>query len=246
MRCSQSLPITLALGLTLSAESTRMIFAAAGPNADDVRSTILSFQTALGPLNGNPEGRHEINWDAVPASFSASNSLPPDFFNRNSVRAAVLSAWTGLQVAVNAADGPVRFDNLYNGSSALFPVFSAEKLFTLTGSNDYNVDFFMPATRSRSKVKGFGAVFANVSLPFTSSLEFFNADGLSLGMFYVPPAPRGLSFVGVMFTGRMVTRVRVVQGTVVPGAPEDLVSGQNAVVLDDFIYGEPVSDCIAN
>jgi hypothetical protein len=208
MRCSQSLPITLALGLTLSAESTRMIFAAAGPNADDVRSTILSFQTALGPLNGNPEGRHEINW--------------------------------------NAADGPVRFDNLYNGSSALFPVFSAEKLFTLTGSNDYNVDFFMPATRSRSKVKGFGAVFANVSLPFTSSLEFFNADGLSLGMFYVPPAPRGLSFVGVMFTGRMVTRVRVVQGTVVPGAPEDLVSGQNAVVLDDFIYGEPVSDCIAN
>lgn len=245
----------LLTGLCLSAQAPQMIFAAAGPNADSIRSTISSFQTALGPLNppgpnGNSEGRREINWDAVPAGFSAPNNLPPDFFNRNSVRGAVFSAtnpgWSGFQVSANAADGPIRFDTLFNGYSSLFTVFSAEKLFTSIGSNDYDVDFFVPGTQTKGKVKGFGAVFANVAIPFTSSLEFFNADGLSLGKFYVPPAPKGLSFVGVQFSGRMISRVRVVQGTVVPGSPEDLSTGQNAVVLDDFIYGEPISDCLIN
>ena len=239
--------------LCFAADPQPMVFAAAGPDAAAVRSTIAAFQTALGPLNppgptGNADGRREINWDGVPAQFAAPNNLPPDFFNKNSIRGAVFSSentgWTGFQVSANVADGPVRFDTLRTGYSDIFKVFSEEKLFTSVGSNDFNVDFLVPGTQTKGKVKGFGAVFTNVAIPFSSSIEFFNSDGLSLGKYFVPPAPLGLSFVGIMFPGRMVTKVKIVQGSVVPGAADNPAAGQNAVVLDDFIYGEPVSDCV--
>ena len=44
----------------------------------------------------------------------------------------------------------------------------------------------------------------------------------------------------------MVTRVRVTLGTVAIGTPDDPANGRNAVVVDDFIYGEPTSDCVSN
>ena len=231
------------------------IFGAAGSDAAAIRPAVAAFQAALGPLNapgaaGDPNGRREINWDAVPANFSSPNNLPPDFFNRNSVRGAVFTfdspSWAGFQVSANATDGPVRFENLYAGNASLFAIFSAEKLFSSVGTNDYNVDFFVPGTQVKGKVTGFGAVFSNVALPFTSSIELFNADGLSLGKYYAPVAAKGLSFIGVRFQNRMVTRVRIVPGNAVIGTQDDPANGRNVVVVDDFLYGEPVSDCVSN
>lgn len=231
------------------------IFGAAGADPAAIRPAVTALQAALGPLNapgatGDANGRREINWDAVPANFSSPNNLPPDFFNKNSVRGAVFSfespAWAGFQVSANEADGAVRFENLYAGNASIFTVFSAQKLFSSVGTNDYDVDFFVPGTQVKGKVTGFGAVFTNVALPFTTSIELFNADGLSLGKYYAPVAAKGLSFIGVRFQNRMVTRVRIVPGNAVIGTQDDPANGRNVVVADDFLYGEPVSDCVAN
>jgi hypothetical protein len=59
-------------------------------------------------------------------------------------------------------------------------------------------------------------------------------------------AAKGLSFIGVRFQNRMVTRVRIVPGNAVIGTQDDPANGRNVVVADDFLYGEPVSDCVAN
>lgn len=231
------------------------VFGAAGTDAAAVRPAVVALQAALGPLNapgptGDANGRREINWDAVPANFSSPNNLPPDFFNRNSIRGVVFTfdspSWAGFQVSANEADGPVRFENLYAGNASIFTVFSAQKLFSSVGTNDYNVDFFVPGTQVKGKVSGFGVVFANVSLPFTTSIELFNADGLSLGKYFAPVAAKGLSFLGVQFANRMVTRVRIVPGNAVIGTQDDPANGRNVVVIDDLIYGEPVSDCVPN
>ena len=100
---------------------------------------------------GNANGRREINWDIVPAAQAAPNNLPPDFFNKNSVRGVVLAldtpGLTAFQVSGNEGEAPIRFDNLLPGNSNLFPTYSAQKLFTSVGANDYNVDFYVPGHR---------------------------------------------------------------------------------------------------
>jgi hypothetical protein len=57
-------------------------------------------------------------------------------------------------------------------------------------------------------------------------------------------APKGLSFLGVIFPGRIVSRVRVTLGTAAPGVAENLDRGVNIVAADDFFYGEPVNNCV--
>lgn len=225
------------------------VFSAAGSNAAAIQSTMDDFRLALGtPLNapdaqGDPKGRREINWDAVPSQFATPNLLPPDFFNRNSVRGVVFSAqsplWTGFQVSANAADGAVGFANLQSGYSSLFTTFSPEKLFVSVGTNVYDVQFLVPGTNTPGPVNGFGAVFTNVAIPSTSSLEFFTAAGTSLGRYFVRLSPKGLSFVGVTFPAAIVARVRITPGTAAVGSVEDLSRGINIVAVDDFIYGEP-------
>jgi hypothetical protein len=255
MKLSIAAASLLLAAAPLFSQPAPAIFGAAGPDAAAVRTAVTTFQNALGPLNppgasGDPDGRREINWDGVPASASSPNPFPADFFNRNSVRGAVMSgdnpAWTGFQVSQNEADGAVRFENLYAGNASIFTVFSAQKLFTSVGSHIYNVDFFVPGTQTKGKVKGFGAVFTNVALPFTTSIEFFNADGLSLGRYFAPVAAKGVSFIGAAFPNRMVSRVRITPGTAAIGTADDPANGVNIVVVDDFLYGEPVSDCPAN
>jgi hypothetical protein len=102
------------------------------------------------------------------------------------------------------------------------------------------VEFFVPGTQDRAVVAGFGAVFTNVAIPATSSLEFFTAEGASLGKFFVRVAPHGLSFLGVIFTEKVVARVRVTQGTAEVGEIDNPAQGDNVVVMDDFLYSEPV------
>ncbi len=123
-------------------------------------STLITLTlNAPGPT-GDANGRRELNWDAVPAQFSAPYLLPNDFFSKNSGRCAVFSVhnpgWTGIQV-FNAAES--------------HPFFSPEKLFVSIGTNDYNVDFFVPGTTTKGKVRGFGIVFSNVALPFATAIE---------------------------------------------------------------------------
>lgn len=223
--------------LTLAAQPVAAIFGAAGPDAAAIRATVTAFQDNMGPLNapgpnGDPNGRREINWDGVPAELSFPNKLPADFFNRNSVRGLMLTV-DGMPNAtfqVNSSPNP----------------FSPEKVFYTVETNEYNFDFYVPGTQVKGKTKGFGIVFTNVALPFTTSIELFNADGLSLGRYYAPVAAKGLSFIGVTFPNKMITRVRVVPGNAAIGNTDDPANGKNVVFVDDVLYGEPVSDCLLN
>ncbi len=143
------------------------------------------------------------------------------------------------QVSSNAGVGPIRFDNLFDGYSLLFQTFSGQRLFTTLETHVYDIDFFASGTQDRGSVTGFGAVFCNVAIPTTSSLEFFTAEGVSLGKYYVRVAPKGLSFLGVTFPAKVIAKVRVTPGTAAVGVADNPANGVNIVVVDDFLYGEP-------
>jgi len=219
-------------------------FGASGADAASIQATVDAFRADLGSLNPNVvgsfgTGRREINWDGVPAGFSAPNLLPNDFFNVNSPRGTVFSTpGTGVAVSANAADGPVRFGNIDPNYPLLFQVFSPQKLFTAIGSNIVDVNFFIPGTTVPALTRGFGSVFTHVELLDTTSLTFFGLNNQPLGTFFVPSVlgDQTFSFLGVDFGLSEVSRVRITSGNVAL-APGQL--GPGVTVMDDFIYGEP-------
>jgi hypothetical protein len=223
-------------------------FSASGANAAAIQATVDAFRIDLGTLNPNVAGsfgtgRREINWDAVPDMFSDPNLLPNNFFNVNSPRGAVFSTpGTGVAVSANAGVAEVRFGTINPTYPDLFQVFSPQRLFTAIGSNIVDVSFFIPGTTTPALTRGFGAVFTDVDLPGTTSLMFFGASNQLLGQFFVPsfPGDQTFSFLGVDFGSPEVSRVRITNGTAALGPNENLPAGLDLVVMDDFIYGEPV------
>jgi hypothetical protein len=187
-------------------------------------------------------GRREINWDGVPDALAAPNNLPANFFNVNSPRGVVFTtAGTGFQVSANAGTGaPVKFGNINATYPGLFQTFSPQRLFTALGSNVLDVNFFVPGSTTSALTRGFGSVFTDVDLANTTSIEFFDANNASLGTFFAPVGgPQSLSFLGVDFGSDIVSRVEITNGNAALGPNEG--AGINVVVMDDFLYGEPVA-----
>jgi hypothetical protein len=58
---------------------------------------------------------------------------------------------------------------------------------------------------------------------------------------FVPASPGdgNQSFFGVKFNDARIARVRITTGDVAPGPDDD--SKNDIVMMDDFIYGEPVA-----
>lgn len=244
--------ISMAILLVASVNSSHanlITFSASGANAAGIQATVDAFRAALGTLNPNVAGsfgtgRREINWDGVPAALAAPNNLPADFFNVNSPRGVVFSTLgTGFQVSASAASGtPILFGNINALYPSQFNTFSPQRLFTALGSNIVDVNFFVPGTTTPAFASGFGAVFTDVDLANTTSLQFFDLANVLLGTLFAPPGITNnetLSFVGGLFTsGEQVSRVRITSGNSALGANESL-PGTDLVVMDDFIYAEP-------
>jgi hypothetical protein len=219
---------------------------ASGANAADIQSAVDAFRTDLGgSLNPNVagsllSGRREINWDGVPDNLSAPNNLPGNFFNVNSPRGVILSTpGSGLEVsanAVNPTNTPVRFGDINAQFPPKFTVFSPQRLFSALGSNIVDVSFVVPGSNTQAAVNGFGSVFTDVDLLNTTSIQYFNVSNTSLGTFFVPTAPQGLSFLGVSGFADGVARMRITNGN---GPLTGAAQGFENVVMDDFIYGEP-------
>jgi hypothetical protein len=137
----------------------------------------------------------------------------------------------------NPAGAAVRFGDINRRYVRQFEAFSPERLFSPVGSNVVDLRFYVPGTRRRAVVKGFGAVYTDVDRRENTAFQYFDARGRSLGEFAVPPRPSGLSFLGVAFRNPVVARVRIEYGNRALGPTE---SARNDVaVMDDFIYGEP-------
>jgi len=252
--CTFHLPLTHAGPIVRSGVTT----GGAGDSA--FNAMIAQFRTDLGVLNPPGAcaptpcvgGRREINWDAVPSSASAPNLFPGDFFDgaagtpSGRQRGARFSTpGTGFMVSENDFTEVATFD-----SAGEFAAFSPTKLFATLGSAITDVTFSVPGNPGEvADVIGFGAVFTDVDITGLTSIEYFNAQGGSLGSFTVPgvfPVGTGensqasFSFLGVSFSGGdRVSRVRITSGS--HGVDGVYVGVEDAVVMDDFIYGEPVA-----
>ncbi len=250
MSSGRSITVVLALvGMVLIAVPTSYAVSVqqgSGANAAAIQSAVDAFRADLGgALNPNVAGslltgRREINWDGVPDNLSAPNALPANFFNVNSPRGVLLATpGSGFEVsanAVNPTNTAVRFGDINTQFPSKFTVFSPQRLFTALGSNIVDVNFVVPGSNTSAAVSGFGSVFTDVDLPNTTSIQYFNASNTSLGTFFVPTAPQGLSFLGISGFGEGVTRVRITNGN---GPLTGAAVGFENVVMDDFIYGEP-------
>ncbi len=200
--------------------------------------------------------RREINWDGVPATFSAPNLLPANFFNVNSPRGAVFTTpGTGFMVSGANTDAgagqpaAANFGNTDVSYTAAFSPFSSQRLFTAVGSNQLDVTFFVPGTNVRAGVRGFGVIFSDVEQAGTTAIQFFDPNGISLGAFAASPQPgaNGFSFLGAFINdgSSIIGSVRITNGnfalgagvTDSPGSPNN----RDLVVMDDFIYGNPVA-----
>jgi hypothetical protein len=224
------------------------VFEAAGANAAAITPTRDAFRLAIGGgtvagANGDFGGhRREINWDAVPVTFSDPNALPANFFNVNSPRGAVFSTpGTGFLVSANAGGAtPILF-----GFPSDFQVFSAEKLFTAVNSPITDVSFFLPGTTTPATTSAFGLIFVDVEVANLTKLEFFDAtNNLLFSRNALVGGNQGFSFLGgVANAGERFARVRITSGQntiasngVLGNANDDVV------VMDDFLYATPVPE----
>ena len=235
--------------------SAQVIRSASGANAAAIQTTVDLFRGDLGTLNTNVAGsfgtgRREINWDGVPDGSAAPNNLAADFFNVNSPRGAVFSTpGTAFQVSANTSNPtstPVEFGNINPTYSSLFTTFSAQRLFTSISSNITDVNFFFPGSTTPAQVRGFGAVFTDVDLANVTSIQYFDRNSVSLGTYFAPIAVGNetLSFIGVSFTTPVIGRLRITSGNAALGSGVNESVTTDLVVMDDFIYGEPLSGLV--
>ncbi len=235
------------LGAVHISEAGFTVFEASGVSAAAMTPARDAFRAAVGGgavvgANGLFGGvRREINWDGVPDASSDPNPLPPNFFNTISPRGVVFSTpGTGFLVSANDGLATPSFFGFPND----FVPFSAQKLFTAVNSNILDVSFLVPGTGTTAVTTAFGAMFSDVEVAGVTRLEFFDNNNLLIfTRDALVSGNQGLSFVGaVANAGETIGRVRITSGlnTIVSngvlGNPND-----NAVVMDDFIYAEPIA-----
>lgn len=227
------------------------------PPPPETQATVLSasgaigakldeFRTLLGdPANGGtageqPSGRREISWDGAAANpFNNKNDFPAFFFNSFAKNGVLFTTpGTGFR------NDSLRFAEVNPGYADQFETFSPTKVFAPVGSNIMEVLFQVAGQPSPASVTGFGAVFSDVDVASSSSIEFFDVAGNSLAKLLAPVRSdkAGLSFIGAVFKEPIVARVRLTLGAAPLGAGVNDVSAgglADLVVVDNFVYGEP-------
>ncbi len=226
-----------------------ILFTDSGASASDIVDEVNVFRAALGnPNNGNATGplltgRREINWDGGgPPVINGTAPVTPFNVFLDTRGASFTTPGSGLtQAAVTG--GLLSLDTINATYATTFTTFSQNRLFTPLGSTITDATFSIPGTNGTvaATITGFGVVFTDVDLANSSSLQFFDTLGASLGSFSVPAGPAGnasLSFLGVIFNaGEQIARVRITSGNT-PLGPTD-APGVDVVVMDDVLYSEP-------
>jgi hypothetical protein len=216
----------------------------------NITTSVNEFRSLLGSqLNTAPGaigGRREINWDGINDSL-VGKPLPDNFFNPVSAQAPAAQKRGLAYASSNGAFmvSNTNFVNINPSAASQFNAFSGDKTFANVSSNLWEVNFQVPGAPAQAAVKGFGAVFSDVDLNNSTSLEFFNGTK-SLGKYFVTPhdASTSFSFLGVYFKNEeVITRVQVSHmGNLSSGAADITNNGTaDLIVLDDFLYSEPLA-----
>jgi hypothetical protein len=248
IRPSSLVLASLLAGAALPASAMTVVNANA-PTPAALTASVDSFRAAIGGANNGVGpgvfvgGRREINWDAVPDARADPNLLPGDFFNFTTAPRARGAKFTtpgqGFLVSANAGVGtPPAF-----GFGSDFVAFSAQRMFSPVGSNITDITFAVPGSPGQAATtKAFGSVFEDVEFSTTTSISYFDsADNLLLTLAVAHSSTSGtLSFAGAVFDTPVIARVRIVSGDAVLFGNGNYGPGSDGVVMDDFIYGEPV------
>jgi hypothetical protein len=248
------LPLLGIVGMAQPAAAAPVVFSASGANPASIQATVDSFRSNLGnPDNGKAAGplatgRREINWDGGGATNGTLAVTPFTVFQNTrgstfttpgiGLTQAPITGGTVDIVPGGGVQGSLADINPTYGSS--FITFSPSRLFAPLGSNITEGTFSVPGTggATPATVSAFGAVFTDVDLANTTSIQYFNSNGGSLGTFFAPTANNGLSFLGVSFNaGELISRIQITTGNTALGPNEG--SAIDVVVLDDFVYKEP-------
>lgn len=224
-------------------ETQPAIFSANG----DINVKITEFRNQLGSLNnttGMTTGRREINWDGVPDALNGLK-LPGDFFNptaagsTESLQRGVV--YGGFNDAMVSKSG---FDEVNVEASSEFVAFSGNKNFGVVNASKWPVTFQVAGQSTAANIRAFGAVFVDVDKANSTFIEYFNGS-TSLGRFFVEPhtAASSFSFLGVYFPEAIVTDVVISHEGKLNDGEKDFTQGgtKDLVVLDDFIYSEPLA-----
>jgi hypothetical protein len=254
MKLSKKYFAVIAVSMWASGSQAALIntFEAVGDEAADIQQTVDDFRNALGanngnlPVNADPNGRKQINWDGIPDNFSDPNFLPGDFFNFNTpgrargIEFQATGTTTGFVVSSTEASGqPTEF-----GFQNDFSVFSEERLFTSVGGSSFDILFFDPSDQTtQATVSGFGTVFTGLQKSSPVELAFFNLAGELIGNLdpIGTASGNGLSFFGAIFDTPEIARISVLGDTRF-FVENGLFGGVNGddFAFDDFIFGEPI------
>jgi hypothetical protein len=238
-----------ALLLAAPAARAQTIFSGGGTTA--ATTALNDFQAAIGGANnGNaagtqPTGFRRINWDAVPIP-AAGNDINIDADTIGMATDRFKNRGALFQEVYAISDNG--FTSVNPDVTGQFPAFTPAKTFAMFNDNVIEMNFGVPGSLTPGLTRGFGAIFLDVELANTSTIEYFS-NGTSLGTFSVPVTPTSgeASFLGVLFNDPSVTNVTLTLGNATPfsfnnnvvtsGGPEG--NGVDLVVTDDFVYAEP-------
>ena len=174
-----------------------------------IQDTVDKFRAALGdPNNGNTpgpleDGRREINWDGGGDATTVSGTPFDGFLN---IRGARFTTPAPYRLHSGAADRGTTgriYTAFSNPTLAHLRVFSPQRIFSPIGSNITDVSFFVPGTDGLvpATVSGFGAIFTDVDLAYSTSIQFFDtSDKLIFDQAVLPGtvSDKSFSFLGAI------------------------------------------------
>jgi hypothetical protein len=239
--------ITATIVLSCTADKVLPLPDAVVTAVGDITGDVNAFKLTLGNLNtitGVTGGHRQINWDAVPDSFTLKN-MPANFFNPTGANVNMaLQRGFEYDLAGSFRVSNNGFAELKTEAIADVPAFSGAKIFANTAAAEWPVGFKVAGQNTDAAVRAFGVVFVGVNLENTTYIEPFSRD-VSLGRFYAKPynSISRHSFAGVRFANNIITSVKIVHGNgVISSSDRDISNGgtKDLVVLDDIIYSEPV------
>ena len=228
-------------------------------------AALMAFEAAIGGVKNvgaSPQtgGFRTITWDGVKidgTDFGGNTTVivPNKIVGIPLNRFETQGVFFEEVYAVSADGFKSANANVNAANPALFPSFSPSQTFAMFNDNGIGFSFVLASganvTPQPAATRGFGAIFFNVKIANSTSIEYFNGTR-SLGKFFVPVGTQGQAeFLGELFATPIVTSVQIVCGTeaiftfdgvTTAGTTTDNTgTGHNLVVTDDFAYAEPTA-----